>query len=467
MKQLIYTNLLLILLALLACNEQQAPTSQKDVKDTKADPYQPRPYVEIEHPEWSKNATIYEVNIRQFSEAGNFEGFKAHLPRLKEMGIDILWLMPIHPIGEKNRKGGMGSYYSVKDYKAVNPEFGTMDEFKALVDTIHSMGMYVILDWVANHSAWDNELVEDHPEWYTRTREGNYQPTPWYDWSDIIDFDYSQPGIRKYMTGALKYWVEETDIDGYRCDVAGFMPIDFWENARAELDAIKPVFMLAEWESRDLHRRAFDMTYAWSLWGKMHAVTTGGKPIGTLNEFMAHHVNTFPENGYRMTFTDNHDKNSWEGTQFSNFGDGLVASMVFASTVSGMPLVYSGQEAGLDRSLAFFEKDLIEWKEHRFADIYKSLFDLKHQNKALWNGKYGGTMIKVENDQPDQVITFYREKDGDKVLVAVNFSDQPVSVTMDTRYIAGTYRNLFANVEVEIGEAQTIALAAWGYMVLH
>ncbi|MBK7338819.1 MAG: alpha-amylase, partial [Saprospirales bacterium] len=408
------------------------------------DQYQPKKYVELSHPEWSKNATIYEVNIRQFTPEGNFKAFEAHLPRLKELGIDILWLMPIHPIGEKNRKGGMGSYYSVKDYYGVNPEFGTLEEFKALVNKIHDMGMYVILDWVANHSAWDNPLVEQHPEWYTKTLEGEFQPTPWYDWEDIIDFDYNQPGIRKYMTEALAYWVRETNIDGYRCDVAGFMPVDFWETARAELDRIKPVFMLAEWESRDLHKRAFDMTYSWSLWDKMHGVTTGGKPIHGLVEYMAHHVSTFPEDGYRMTFTDNHDKNSWEGNQYSNFGEGLEACMVMASLVSGMPLVYSGQEAGLDRSLAFFEKDLIEWKEHRNAEIYKKLFALKHDNQALWNGASGGEMVRIYSDKMEQIISFSREKNGDKVIALLNFSAQPVRAKLRSKHHAGVYTDWFS-----------------------
>ncbi len=429
--------------------------------------YMPKHYVELKHPDWSKNATIYEVNIRQFTPEGNFKAFEAHLPRLKALGIDIIWLMPIHPIGEKNRKGTLGSYYSVKDYLAVNPEFGTMDEFKALVKKIHGMGMYVIVDWVANHSAWDNPLVEQHPEYYSRSVDGNFQPTPWYDWEDIIDFDYNQPGIRKYMTEALKFWVKETDIDGYRCDVAGFIPVDFWDNARAELDLIKPVFMLAEWESRDLHKKAFDMTYSWSLWDKMREVTTGGKSISGLVEYMAHDVNTFPADGYRMTFTDNHDKNSWEGNQYSNFGNGLEAAMVMASTVNGMPLVYSGQEAGLGRSLAFFDKDLIKWQPHRNAEIYQKLFDLKHRNQALWNGENGGEMVRIYSDKMDKVISFYRKKNGDEVVSLINFSAETVSFHCDTRNFKGSYTELFSGKTYELKGSDTFTLLPWGYMVLH
>ena len=206
-----------------------------------------------------QHATVYSE--------GTFKAAQEQLPRLQAMGVDILWLMPIHPIGEKNRKGTLGSPYSVKDYFGVNPEFGTEQDFRDFVTAAHELGMKVILDWVANHSAWDNPLVDEHPEWYSRDWKGDFHPTPWWDWSDIIDFDYSQPGIRQYMTEAMTYWVSEFDVDGYRCDVAGYVPLDFWNNVRKELDAIKPVFMLAEWEERDLHREAFDMTYGWGWTG--------------------------------------------------------------------------------------------------------------------------------------------------------------------------------------------------------
>jgi cyclomaltodextrinase len=428
--------------------------------------YKPVEYVEVKHPEWSKNATIYEVNIRQFTPEGTFKAFESHLPRLKSMGVDIIWLMPINPIGVKKRKGTLGSYYSIKDYYGVNPEFGTKDDLKALVKKIHSMGMHVIVDWVANHSSWDNALAKDHPDWYSKTPEGHFQPTPWYDWDDVIDFDFNNAKLRKYMTDALKYWVKETDIDGYRCDVAGFIPVDFWENAREELDAIKPVFMLGEWESRDLHAKAFDMTYSWSLWDKMHAAAKDNKGIGGLVEYMAHDVSTFPRNAYRMTFTENHDKNSWEGNQFSNFGDALEASMVLACTVNGMPLVYSGQEAGLDRSLKFFDKDAIAWKEHPFAGIYKKLFDLKHQNQALWNGGYGGEMIRIFSDKQDQVISFSREKNGDRVIDIINYSGKPVTVKLNSKYQKGNYKELFTNTDYEIKGDDVVTLDPWKYLIL-
>ena len=435
---------------------------QSQTKDPR---YQPKEYVEITHPEWSKNATIYEVNVRQYTPEGTFKAFEKHLPRLKKMGVDIIWLMPIHPIGLKNRKGTLGSYYSVKDFYGINPEFGNRQDFQHLVDKIHSMGMYVIIDWVGNHSAWDNPLATEHPEWYTKTREGNFQPTPWYDWDDVIDFDYNNPDFRKYMTDALKFWVKETNIDGYRADVAGFIPTDFWENARKELDEIKPVFMLAEWESRDLYKKSFDMTYSWSLWNELR-VAVNQQKLGGLVEYLSHDVNTVPRNAYRMTFTDNHDKNSWEGNPYLNFGPGLKTSIVMTGVVNGMLLCYSGQEAGLNRSLKFFEKDPIEWKKDENAEIFTKLFHLKHENQALWNGKYGGEMIRVVNDHQDKIISFYREQNKDAVLPILNFSKETIEVNLESKYFQGNYKELFTGKIFNIKEKTKLKLEPWSYLVL-
>ena len=430
--------------------------------------YQPQKYVELTNPDWVKNATIYELNIRQFSQEGTFKAIEKQLPRLKKMGINIIWLMPVQPIGVINRKGSLGSYYSVKDYLKVNPEFGTDADFRSLVKAIHAQGMYVILDWVANHSSWDNTLATQHPEWYTKSREGKFQSTPWRDYDDIIDFDYSQPGLRKYMTEALKFWVKEYDIDGYRCDVASFVPIDFWENARKELDEIKPVFMLAEAEDKELHRKAFDATYNWTLWNILHQIAINNKSVKTLGEaYIAEHVSIFPKEGIRMNFIDNHDKNSWEGNQYSNFGPALKAVTVFTVMMDGMTLVYSGQEAGLDRSLLFFERDPIEWKKHENEALYTTLFALKHKNQALWNGKYGGEMVRIMNDKMDQIISFVREKNGDKVITLINLSREKVQVSFDTSYDAGTYINLFSGKPQQISKKITLTMEAWEYLVLH
>lgn len=460
MKHFYKTIVLFIVLISFGC------LKKTDGKKTGDSRYEPKEFVELKHPEWAKNATIYEANIRQFTPEGTFRAFESHLPRIKAMGIDIIWLMPINPIGVEKRKGTLGSEYSVKDYYGINPEFGTKADFKHLVDKIHSMGMYVIVDWVANHSSWDNQLAKDHPDWYTKTEEGHFQPTPWYDWDDVIDFDYDQPGIRKYMTEALVYWVKDFNIDGYRCDTAGFIPTDFWDNAREEMDAVKPVFMLAEWEARDLHKHAFDMTYSWTFFDKMVAVTRDKKSMAGLVEYMAHDVSTFPRDGYRMLFTDNHDMNSWNHNMDFNFGAGLEASMVLCGTVNGMPLVYGGQEAGLNHSLKFFDKDLIDWSKMPYEGLFKKLFDLKHKNHALWNGKEGGVMVRIYNDKLEQVISFSRTKDKDKVITIVNYSDKPATVKLNTKYQKGDYTELFSGNKITLKGDDVLEMKPWQYFVL-
>jgi len=432
------------------------------------DQYQPKKYVEITTPDWVKNATLYELNIRQFSENSSFRSVEYQLPRLKKMGIDIIWLMPVQPIGELHRKGSLGSYYSVKDYWSVSPEFGTEDDFKSLVTAIHNHGMYVIIDWVANHTSWDNDMVIKNPDWYMKSRKGTFQSTRWRDYDDIIELDYKNPELRKYMTEAMKFWVEKYDIDGYRCDIASFVPIDFWENVRKELDEIKPVFMLAEAEDKELHRRAFDATYNWTLWNILHRIFVNELSVKTLSEaYIAEHVSIFPKAAIRMNFIDNHDKNSWEGNQYINFGESLKAVTVFTAMMDGIPLVYSGQEAGLDRSLAFFEKDAISWDLHESEALYTTLFTLKHQNQALWNGDRGGEMVRIMNDRMDQVISFVREKNGDKVLTFVNLSKELIIVQFDTSFDTGTYINLFTSKEQSVSGTMILTMNPWDYVILH
>ncbi|MEO1361559.1 MAG: alpha-amylase family glycosyl hydrolase, partial [Pseudomonadota bacterium] len=264
--------------------------------------YSPEPYVQVQHPSWAQDAVIYQINTRQFTPEGTFNAAQAHLPRLKELGVDILWLMPIHPIGEVNRKGALGSPYSIKDFFGVNPEFGSEDDFRAFVAAAHDQGFKVILDWVANHTAWDNPLVAEHPEWYETDWKGDFHPTPWTDWADIIDLNYDNPELRAYKTRALKYWVEEFDIDGYRCDVAGFVPLDFWETARSELEEIKPVFMLAEWQQRDLHRTAFNASYGWAWKEAAQRIANGQSDAGDLRGFLGDQISTWPLDAYRMLY---------------------------------------------------------------------------------------------------------------------------------------------------------------------
>ncbi|MEM9302233.1 MAG: alpha-amylase family glycosyl hydrolase [Pseudomonadota bacterium] len=447
---------LLVLLAGCAATPEPAAT---------VNPYEPKPYVQLEHPAWSRDAVIYQLNTRQFSPEGTFNAAREQLPRIKALGADIIWLMPIHPIGEKNRKGTLGSPYSVKDFRAVNPEFGTLEDFRAFVDAAHDLGLYVIIDWVANHTAWDNHLATEHPDWYERDWAGNFRPTPWWDWSDIIDLDFSEPGVREYMTEALKYWVAEVGIDGFRCDVAGYVPLDFWENVRAELDAIKPVFMLAEWETRDVHARAFDASYAWSWKNAMQGIAAGESDVGALFGYYSGNESAWPMDAYRMMYIANHDQNSWDGTMFEIYGDVLEPAIVLSVTGEGIPLIYNGQEAGNEKRLEFFEKDPIEWREHPIGELYRQLFALKKANQALWNGSAGARMVQVVNSAPSQVFSFVREKDGNAVFVVLNFSAEPQRVQFTDGPYAGAWTGYFSTASLTANADTTLELAPWSYRV--
>lgn len=428
--------------------------------------YEPIPYVKIKHPEWARKGIVYQINTRAFTKEGTFRAAEKHLPRIKELGADILWIMPINKIGEKNRKGTLGSPYSVKDYYSVNPEFGTMDDFKHFVNEAHKLGFHVILDWVANHTAWDNSLVTEHPDWYDKDWKGDFRPTPWWDWSDIINLNYKSPGLRKYMTEAMKYWVREADIDGYRCDVAGFVPVDFWNNVRKELDQIKPVFMLAEWESRDLHEYAFDMTYAWTWHEKMQAIMQGkAKDLGGLFVYYSWNESSFPKDGIRMVGVTNHDQNAWEGTEFEIFGKGLQAAMVLTVVGEGMPMIYNGQEAGNMKRLKFFEKDEILWKSHPNGELYKKLFALKKSNSTLLNWGHNATMNLVPNSKPDKVFSFARHNEKDKIFVVLNFSNLPQTVTFKETLYHGNYTEYFTGKKATMDEKTQLVLQPWSYHV--
>jgi len=458
MKRTCWIPAVLAAVCSLAAAELRAETANMDA-------YVPTPYVRIQHPEWSRNAALYQINLRQFTSEGTLDAAREELPRLKALGADILWLMPIHPIGEKNRKGSLGSPYSVRDYRAVNPEFGSFEDLKQFVDRAHELGMYVILDWVANHTSWDNPLVAQHPEWYARNWNGEFHPTSWNDWSDIIELDYSQPGLRRYMTEAMKFWVREAGIDGYRCDVAAFVPLDFWNRVRRELDAIKPVFMLAEWEATDLHAEAFDATYAWGWYTAAHEATVGGKGVGPLRGYYSTNDNAFPREAMRMTFVSNHDKNSWDGTEFEQFGPGLEAAIVLSVVGEGIPLIYNGQEAGNTRRLAFFERDPIEWRTHPNGELYRRLFELKKSNTALWNAQWGARMIDVPNDQPDKVLSFVRRNDTDRVFAVFNFSPQALTVRFRPTLHHGDYRDFASGQRVQLDASTALEMAPWSYRV--
>jgi 1,4-alpha-glucan branching enzyme len=424
----------------------------------------------VKHPAWSYNQSIYEVNIRQFSNEGTFKAVEQQIPRLKSMGVGIVWLMPIHPIGAKNRKGTLGSYYSVKDYLAVDPAYGTIDDLKALVNTIHKNGMYVIIDWVANHTSWDNNLTIDHPDYYKHDSSGNLA-APVKDWTDVIALNYNNAELRRYMTDALKFWVRECDIDGYRCDVADMVPLDFWIQARKELDEIKPVFMLAEAEKPAIHE-CFDMTYSWGIFGVMKKIAAGENNISLIRKQLLKESQTFPPDAFRMRFTENHDENSWQGSAIEKFGRSASEMFaVFTNVIPGMPLVYNGQEACNDKRLQFFEKDPINWDTLYARNtmcnfgLYNKLLHLKETNKALLNGAQGGELKEVKTDMDTTVYAFTREKDGNKVFVVFNMSKNPVEVNLFGNEMAGRYKDLLTGHEIEFIDKANLKLDPWGYKV--
>ncbi|NCP20062.1 MAG: alpha-amylase [Erythrobacter sp.] len=431
--------------------------------------WQPKPFVEIEHPDWSRNAVLYQINTRQFTPEGTFAAAQKELPRLKKLGVDILWLMPIHPIGEVNRKGTLGSPYSVRDYYAVNPEFGTEDDLRAFIDAAHAQGFKVILDLVANHTAWDNALASEHPDWYEKTWDGHFRPTPWWDWSDIIDLDWSKPGVREHVGKAMEYWVREFGVDGYRADVAGYIPIDFWDTMRARLDAIRPVFMLGEVQQTVHHRAAFDATYAWDWHHTTKRIAKGEADATALFGYYAENESLWPREAMRMTYIENHDSNAWEGTLYENYGDALPAMTALAFTGEGLPLIHNGQEACNAKRLEFFEKDPIDWSQGEdcaYGDLLARLIAFRDANPALANGQWGARMSQVVNDKPQQLFGWVRQQDGNKVVGLFNLSDRPVEAELADGLAAGTYVEFGSGDAVTIAAGDTVSLPAWGFRLL-
>ena len=428
--------------------------------------------INARYPEWAKNAVIYEVNIRQFSPEGTFKAFEASLPRIKELGVDILWFMPIHPIGEIKRKfpegskTSLGSYYSVRDYKGVNPEFGTEADFKALVSKAHEMGLKVIIDWVANHTAWDNNWIIEHPEWYAQDSTGKILSA--FDWTDVAKLNFKNKEMRKAMLESMKYWVENCDIDGFRCDVAGEVPLDFWEDARIELQKIKPMFMLAENEgTKDMCKTAFDMDYGWKMHSLMAKVAKGQDSVKAIIKLQQKIDSIFPKDAIKMNFITNHDENSWNGTAKEKFGEGENAFAVLTYTLPGMPLIYNGQEAGMDKRLRFFAKDTINWGYKDFSEFYKTLNALKHENEALWNAPYGGTFVPLDNTQPHKILSFMREKNSKRVVVILNLSPETVTLNLKGSKADGDYQDVFRKVDFTLNSSNlNLTLPAWGYWVM-
>jgi glycosidase len=423
-------------------------------------------------PAWARTASIYEVNVRQYTPEGTLGALRRHLPRLDSLGVDILWLMPVQPIGKKNRKGPLGSYYSIADYRAINPEFGTAADMRAFVDAAHQQGMKVILDWVPNHTAFDHPWIAQHPDWYTKNADGSIsnardnenRPT---DWTDVAELNYENPQMRQAMIADMRFWVDSLRIDGFRCDVAGGVPDDFWAEARQALQAAKPdVFLLAEAESPRAHA-SFDMTYGWELHHLLNEIAQGKKPTRELDAYFTRQDSLYSRDAFRMYFTSNHDENSWQGTEFERMGPNHLPAFVLAATVqNGMPLVYTGQEASLNKRLRFFEKDTVNWNGPSLADFYRRMLTLKDSQPALANGAWGGRQVVLRTNGGDRVYAYTRTQGPNTVLVAVNFGDTAANVAYDGLPRPGTYVDWFDKRRAELGATGSLSIPAHGYRVL-
>ena len=399
-------------------------------------------------PAFLNNAVIYEVNIRQYSPEGTFNAFAAHLPRLKELGAGILWLMPIHPIGVEKRKGTLGSYYSISDHKGINPEFGNADDLRSLVTNAHARGIKIIIDWVANHTAWDHVWTKTHPDFFVRNDKGDF--TAPYDWDDVIQIDHSNSGEQAAMQDAMQYWIEEFDIDGFRADLAHLTPLQFWKDARLKLTSLKKdLVWLAETEGPGYHE-AFDISYTWE-W--MHATEKFSKKeislgdcIGVLKKYKT----DFPAQAHRLFFTSNHDENSWNGTEFEKYGALAKPWAVFSFTYPGLPLIYSGQELPNRKRLKFFDKDLIEWNgDIQLQDFYKILSELRKRNKTIAAG--AATELHFFEEFADKNILAYQLSAGEAgLLVFLNMGTEDVSQHIFSESIKGRFRDVFSGEEAEL-----------------
>ena len=414
--------------------------------------------------DWLATTNIYEVNIRQYTVEGTFIAFTKELPRLKDLGVEVLWLMPVHPIGRLNRKGKLGSYYSIMDFKAVNPEFGTTDDFNDLIKQAHSLGMKVIMDWVANHAAWDNVWTTDHPEYFERDSEGNFKPP--YDWTDVIQIDHSNEAEQDAMIDAMKFWIIDFDIDGFRADLAHLTPLEFWKKARTVIEPLKPgLFWLAETEEINYHE-VFDASFTWE-W--MHCTEDYYKERADLRRLynvLHKYETTFPASAYRMYFTSNHDENTWNGTEYEKYGDMAKALAVFSFTWNGIPMIYSGQEMPNIKRLQFFEKDVIAWNgEYALHDFYKTLLKLRKKNPALRTNDPAVITHFIITSDDKSIMAYLRKNKNDGVLVLLNLCNEKTDFVIKDQLIKGSFINVFSKTESDFSADTVIEMLPWEFLV--
>jgi alpha-amylase len=412
---------------------------------------------------WSLDSNIYEVNLRQYTRKGNFRAFAGHLQRLRDMGVEILWFMPITPISRMGRLGTLGSYYACSDYLNTNPEFGSVEDFKWLVERAHEYGFKVLIDWVANHTGWDHIWTTEHPEFYRKNTDGAF-----YDsngWADVIDLNYDSRELRNAMIRAMKFWVETCQIDGFRCDMAMLVPLDFWKEARRILDSIKPLFWLAECEEINYHE-VFDASYTWKMVHMMESFWKKSSDMQGLMQVLYYYSHQFPAGSIRAFFTSNHDENSHSGSEYERLGDAALPFAVFCCLYDGLPLIYSGQELPNLKRLLFFDKDEIDWdRTVLLSDFYKTLLLLRKTNPALKSGDPRRSAIILSNTKADRVLSFIRRFEKDEVLVILNLTAESHSVIITGHILAGSYKDLFNTGAPDFISGQPILLNPWEYRV--
>ncbi|NNV53995.1 alpha-amylase family glycosyl hydrolase [Limnovirga soli] len=416
------------------------------------------------HPSWIMQGNIYEVNVRQYTPEGTFNAFAANLQRLKDMGVQTLWFMPITPISKVDRKGELGSYYAVSNYTAINPEFGTMDDWKALVKKCHDLGFKVIIDWVPNHTGGDHYWLTEHPDFYVQDSVTGKALSP-YDWSDTRKLNYANPVLEDSMINALKFWIKESDIDGFRCDVAGDVPDAFWKKCIPALRAEKNIFMLAEGNKASLQEDGFDATYTWDEFSMMKRIAKGERPAFALDSVLNRVDSTFPKTRLLMYFTSNHDENSWNKADYATMpGDSHAPFAVLTQTIGkSVPLIYSGQEEPYLDSISFFYKDTISFSKFGRADFYTKLLNLRKTNTAL---AANAAFTKIATSNDGAIYAYSRENGKDKVVVLLNLSATPQTFTLTSADISGNATNIFTGKTEAVTKGQSFNLAAWGYLVL-
>jgi len=431
--------------------------------------------------EMMETAIIYEANIRQYSPEGTFEEFTKDIPQLKKLGVKIIWLMPIYPISETKRKAFgdkfasdiedpeerkkyLGSYYAVTDFTQVNPEFGNIDDFRKLVKTAHENDIYVILDWVPNHTGWDHEWLKSNPEYYTQNDKGEVIHPEGTDWTDVADLNYDNQDMRKEMIADMMYWVNEENVDGFRCDVAGSVPLDFWEEAIPQLRAQKPLFMLAEaWEPELMKGELFDMAYGWGTHHRMNEMAKGEADVSVWDNRMKEIDEMYEDNDILMNFVTNHDENSWNGTIKERMGEASHAMTALSYVAPGMPLIYSGQEYDMSHRLKFFEKDSIPKTKGEMWPLLEKLGELKQSNTALNGGKNAASYTRVKTSNDAAILAFKREKNNDTIMYLANFSDNEVEFTTEE---TGTYSNFFTGDVYEGTPESKYVLNPGGYIII-